>query len=186
MRRTALFFSLPGVSLCAGLLLAAPATAEIYKCVGPDGKTTFTSSPGACAGAVPHQPRGTVQTVPSSPSSAGRPPARTQRAAKPAPTTAAQDSAQEARWRAKRTEAEKEKAKIDANLDSYRRVVTGCNRGARYTIKDDTGIKREFSCEEARGTYEQMQQRRAELDTYLSGGLADECRRAGCLPGWIR
>ena len=30
------------------------------------------------------------------------------------------------------------------------------------------------------------ERRLAELDAYLEQGLAEECRRAGCLPGWIR
>ena len=171
-------------SLGAGLLAAAPAAAEIYKCVGADGKTTFTSRPDGCAGATPHQPKGRVQTVPSSGVRTSAPaPAR---AARPAAARAGQEQADAARWQAKRAEAEREKARVDANVESYRRIVTGCNRGASYSIKEDTGIKRDFSCEEARSRYEQMQQRKAELDAYLTDGLAEECRRAGCLPGWIR
>jgi len=179
MLRSALLGSLGAVAL-----LAAPAAAEIYKCVGTDGKTTFTSRPDSCPGATPHQLKGRVQTVPSSDARRlARPPAR---AVRPPAASAGQQQADAARWRAKRTKAEQEKAQVDSNLESYRRIVTGCNRGATYTIKDDTGIMREFSCDEARGTYERMQQRQAELDGYLTGGLADECRRAGCLPGWIR
>ncbi len=138
MLRTALL-----VSLGAGLLLALPAAAEIYKCVGPDGKTTFTSRPGTCPGAVPHEPRGTLQTVPGS--NASQPAHTRPWAAKASPTAAAQDLAQAARWRAKRTQAEEEQAKLDRNLEAYRRIVSGCNRGSTWTIEDDAGIRREFS-----------------------------------------
>jgi hypothetical protein len=169
-------------SLGAALLLAAPAAAEIYKCVGDDGKTTFTSRADSCPGATLHRPKGRLQTVPSSDGPRPAP----ARAARPPAAAAGQQQADAARWRAKRTKAEQEKAEIAGNLEAYRRIVTGCNRGATYTVKDETGIKREFSCDEARSTYDRMQQRQAEIDGYLTGGLTDECRRAGCLPGWIR
>ncbi len=172
-----------GIALGLGVAPAAPAAAEIYKCVAADGSTTFTSHPGACPKAVPHEPKGRIQTVPRR---QGPPRVAPFTPRGSSPAAAAQDLAQAARWKAKRTRAENEKARVDHDVEAYRQVVTGCNRGSSYTIKDDTGIKREFRCEEARSRYQQLQSRQAELDRYLSGGLEEECRRAGCLPGWIR
>lgn len=162
------------------VLLAAPAAAEIYKCVGPDGQITFTSSPDACRGAVPHQPRGTVQRVPSA-AAPSRAPARR------APSAAvADDEARAQRWRARRKNALAEQAKLAQEVEAYRQIVTGCNRGFTWNVEDETGIKKDFSCDGARASYAAKQQRLAELDEYLDHGLADECRRAGCLPGWVR
>ena len=75
---------MPGV-MARSLLLAAvltlgagePAWGEIYKCVGADGKTLFTSDQSQCPGAERHQSTGRVETVPMrSRPSARRPPAR--------------------------------------------------------------------------------------------------------------
>ena len=69
---------------------------------------------------------------------------------------------------------------------AYRRVVQGCNRGSKWWTENETGLRQEFDCDKARDAHEEASKRLAELDAYLGGGLAEECRRAGCLPGWIR
>ncbi len=162
---------------------ALPAGAEIFKCVGPDGKTVFTSRADACPGATPHRSRGQVQSVPTS-QRPSRAPARRGPPARRA--TGQSEEAQAATWKAKRTAAEQERKRVAHNVEAYRRVVTGCNRGSNWWRQDETGLKQEFTCDEARATHEKLERRLAELDDYLSSGLAEECRRAGCLPGWIR
>ena len=47
-------------------------------------------------------------------------------------------------------------------------------------------MREDYSCDEAHESYERATERRKELKRYLAGGLEDECRRAGCLPGWVR
>ena len=53
--------------LTAVLALAASEAgqAEIYKCIGPDGKTLFTSDQSQCPGAERHQSSGRVEKVPA-------------------------------------------------------------------------------------------------------------------------
>jgi len=67
------------------------------------------------------------------------------------------------------------------------RSVAGCNRGTEFfTHEGGTGIKVRVSCDEIRQTYTDNRAKNRELREYLENGLALECRRAGCLPGWIR
>lgn len=66
--------------LCSLALLAAPARAEIYRCVGPDGSVRFVGNAQACPGAAPHEPRKRIQRLrpgqrarPGSPAAAAPP-----------------------------------------------------------------------------------------------------------------
>ena len=86
-----------------------------------------------------------------------------------------------------RSASEREQAALKANAGPYHQIVKWCNRGASMHTRDVNGKPiREYDCDEARAEYEKIQKRLAQLDTYLDTGLAEECRRAGCLPGWIR
>jgi len=75
---------------------------------------------------------------------------------------------------------------IERNFDELEEIVTWCNRGGELVIEDRVGVRDDYSCDEARESHERASARRKELKRYLSGGLEDECRRAGCLPGWVR
>ena len=56
--------AITGLLVAAGVFAAAPAGADgIYRCVGADGKTVFTSNPGACRNAKPHVLKARVQHV---------------------------------------------------------------------------------------------------------------------------
>ena len=55
---------------------AAPAGAEIYRCVGADGSVRFTSRADACPDAQAHQPKGAIQQVPNVTRPASGPPGR--------------------------------------------------------------------------------------------------------------
>ena len=67
-----------------------------------------------------------------------------------------------------------------------RRAVGWCNRGHSLYIEDDTGIRRGYDCGKVRKEHEEVRARMAGLRLYLDEGLEEECRCAGCLPGWIR
>ena len=173
------------------LLAAAPAGAEMYRCEGKDGTITFTGNAAACPGAQPHAPSREIQSV--GPGDEGVVPGGT--ASEEAPASAAPakrrdpgegEDAQAAMWRRKRTDAEAESRTIEHELQEFVEMVTWCNRGGDIVLEDRVGVRREYSCAEAREHHEQLSARAAQLRAYLSGGLEEECRRDGCLPGWIR
>jgi len=65
--------------------------------------------------------------------------------------------------------------------------VRWCNEGRDvYTEDEDTGLRRKIPCREIDARHAELQEERAALRAYLDGGLQEECRKAGCLPGWIR
>ena len=169
--------------LAAVLALGAwePARAEIYKCVGADGETLFTSDPSQCPGAERHEPTGRIEKVPTpSRSSVRRPPAR------PRGHGIESAAGNEALWRGKKLRAEAELRDLEGRLEYVRRAVLWCNRGHALFAEDETGIRRGYDCRDVQNEYEETKARRAGLRLYLDEGLEEECRRAGCLPGWIR
>jgi len=173
-----------GVLLLGALVLltvAPPAQAEIYKCVGPDGKTLFTSDASQCPGAKRHEPTGRIQTLPtpSSPSGAAVPARR--RGGSPAPSGGG-----EALWRGKKMRAEAELRDLGHRIEYVRQAVKWCNRGHSLYAQDETGLRHEYDCDKVQNEFEQLKARQSGLRVYLDEGLEDECRRAGCLPGWIR
>jgi hypothetical protein len=64
--------------------------------------------------------------------------------------------------------------------------VTHCNRGGELLRTDDAGLEQQVSCETVRAQYEKVRERQEKLRDYLDRGLVEECRRAGCQPGWLR
>jgi hypothetical protein len=171
-------------ALPLALALAVPASGEIYRCRGADGKDHFTSDASACPGAQRHQPSREVQRVGGG-ASAGEAsgPAAPAPAAAKAPLS---EDAQAAMWKRKRTEAESERDKLARSLVELEEVVTWCNRGGDLTLEDELGVRQEYDCADAQATYAKHKGRLSELRRYLASGLEEECRRAGCLPGWIR
>jgi hypothetical protein len=173
--------------LAACTLAGVPAAAEIYRCTGPDGKTLFTADAAACPGAQRHAPTREVQRVepkrgpdegaeegsPAAPGMQGEPVGET-------------EDAQAAMWQRKRTDAEAELGELERGYGELEEIITWCNRGGDLVVEDRLGVREDYSCDEAREAYEKASGRRKELKRYLAGGLEDECRRAGCLPGWIR
>jgi hypothetical protein len=173
----------------AVLALAGTAGAEIYRCQGPDGTTYFTSDAGACPGARRHEPSREVQRMGDG-SGSGAASADeggdVREAPAPAAVAPAGEDGQAAMWKRKRTDAEAEQRDLQRNLAELKEVVTWCNRGGDLYLEDEVGVRQEYDCGDAHESLERAQSRLAELRRYLSGGLEDECRRAGCLPGWIR
>jgi len=179
--------------LCAllWLLVPSPVGAEIFKCTGADGKTVYTSDPTVCPGAKPHELKTEMQTVVPS-SRASRPAAVRTAAEKEAAGEAGNgakggvpDGLMEM-WRRKRPEAEAKLAELKDRAKYLHAVIGGCNRGSTWYAKDEAGLKRYVSCDELKRRGLRIGQELAKLEAYLAGGLEDECRRAGCLPGWIR
>jgi hypothetical protein len=180
--------------LALAALAAAPARAQIYRCPGPDGQPVFTSDASACPGAPPHAPTRDVQRVePSGPSWSGdpalageAPPRGARPLAPPAAAAGEPEDAQAAMWKRKRTEAEAELRSLERGQDELREIVTWCNRGGELVVEDEVGVRDRYDCDDAREAHAQARARATALRAYLAGGLEDECRRAGCLPGWIR
>jgi len=169
--------------LAAVLALVAwePARTEIYKCVGADGKTLFTSDHSQCPGAERHESSGRLETVPTQARpSVRRPPARLRG------RVIESVAGNEALWRGKKLRAETEMRDVEGRLEYVRRAVGWCNRGHDLYTEDETGIRRGYDCRSVQNEYEQVKARLAGLRLYLDEGLEEECRRAGCLPGWIR
>lgn len=173
------------VALLAAALLATGevARAEIYKCRGANGETVYTSDASQCPGAAAHETTGRVHTVEGAPSRAEDAPD----AAPPGPAAAIDDDAARAAvWREKKAQTRRALADAERRLESLDKAVTWCNRGYALYREDDSGIRRDVDCRDVHRRFEELQGLRTELRAYLDGGLEEECRRAGCLPGWIR
>lgn len=165
--------------LLAGLCgLPAAGAAELYKCQGRDGRTLFTSDRSQCPGAPAHVPSGSVQRA--RPSAAPRP------AARPAARAAIDEEAEAQAWRAKRLEAEAALREVENELRVLHEVAGWCNRGHAVWAEDRDGLRHGVDCDDVDAQERAMRREQTRLQAYLDGGLEDECRRAGCLPGWIR
>ena len=168
--------------LVAGLWLAPfAASAELYKCQGADGKTLFTSDRSQCPGASAHEPSGNIQRSQSGPAAASAP-----LSARPARAHATDDEAEAQAWRAKRRGAESALRQTEAQLETLREVAGWCNRGHEVWAEDRDGLRHGVDCEEVDAQESAVRREQKRLKAYLAEGLEEECRRAGCLPGWLR
>ncbi|MDJ0788177.1 MAG: DUF4124 domain-containing protein [Myxococcota bacterium] len=170
-----------GWAIGLALLLCSPAAAEMYRCQGKDGKTLYTSDKSQCPGADAHTPRGQIQSVPAS---AG---AATSRPRTRAPAASVHDEAQARSWQRKKQEAIAEQKAVADRRPYVEKALRFCNRGNKLYVEDEDGMRKNYSCEKVEAEAAELARRERELEAYLDqGGLEDECRRAGCLPGWIR
>jgi hypothetical protein len=176
MRRAALVLAI-GVGLVAGA-----ARAELYKCQGPDGKTLFTSDRSQCPGADAHQPSGRVQRSHTSSAPAAAAP---RSALRPAPD-GVDEEAEAAAWRGKRESAQAALKQTEAQLETLREVVGWCNRGHEVFASDEDGLRHTVDCASVEESERTLRREQKRLQSYLAEGLEEECRRAGCLPGWLR
>jgi len=167
---------------------AAPARAELFRCTGPDGKTIYTDQKDTCPGADPFEPSGVVHKAdtpapPTQRTGEGEvaPPAR---GGDPLAEQAQANAA--AQWRARKADAEKKVQSIRARREYIERYVSYCNRGDYVTTRDDAGIKQVVNCSLLKQEHADLEQQEAVALEYLETGLADDCRKAGCLPGWVR
>jgi len=177
--------SVLALSFAALLWEAAPAHADLYRCIGPDGGLVFTDNESICPGAATYEPSGALQTHRSEapPSHAADSPWVKRR---PNLSPANEQTAMRHHWQEKKIVKERELRVLEERSEYLSRFVTGCNRGAVVVGRDETGIKRTVSCDKIRAEYQQNLERQQPIREYLDSGLQRECRRAGCLPGWIR
>ncbi len=80
-----------------------------------------------------------------------------------------------AAWQARRDSAEE---RLQATRQAIREVADGLTQACRFQGGDE--------CQDLHARLERLETREQELVEYLDEGLAEQCRRAGCLPGWIR
>lgn len=177
-----------GVALALALLTSGPASAEIFKCVGPNGEVTFTSSAAQCPNAQPHVPKeAAVQRIEKAePLATARPGAAP--IPRRAPAAAADDTAgAEALWRNKKAEAQARLQQIEAELRYLQAAVRWCNEGNLLWREDPrTGIRKDVPCSDVDAMKTSLDEQKDAVEEYLAEGLEEECRRAGCLPGWLR
>jgi hypothetical protein len=162
--------------LLALALSATAARAELFRCTGPDGKTIFTDQKQNCPGAEPSEPSGVVHRA-ETPESAPAAPSR---------APGASDESEAMQWKQKKRDAESAIEQIEARRAWMKPYVGHCNRGGWVKTRDDAGIEQVVNCSLLRREYSELEQQQAAARDYLEKGLAEECRRAGCLPGWLR
>jgi hypothetical protein len=172
--------------LLAFALPAAVARAELFRCTGPDGKTIFTDQKHTCPDAEPSEPAGVVHRAetPETRHDAGESPSAP--AALSREPSAPDAHSQAAQWKQKKLDAEDAIAEIQAQRARMKPYVGHCNRGGWVRTRDDAGIQQVVNCSMLKREFDSLETREAAARDYLENGLPEECRRAGCLPGWLR
>jgi len=168
------------------LALAATAqrgAAEVFRCELADGGVVFTDRADACPRAEPRTLDKEVQTYETRPSTVG--PVGSNAGAKPLPAARA-TNAQAGLWREKKAGARQKLAALQKEQDYLEEYITHCNRHGRILGEDASGLPYEVSCKNIRVEYAKVGVRLQEVRHYLDVEIEEECRRAGCLPGWIR
>jgi uncharacterized protein DUF4124 len=174
-------------AVCAVWLGAAPARAELFRCTGPDGKTVYTDQKDTCPGADPFEPSGVVHKA----ETPAPPPQHSEGAVAPpvrggGPLAEQAQSSTAAQWRARKAEAEQKVQSIRARREYIEQYVSYCNRGDYVTTRDDAGMKQVVNCSKLKQEHADLEKQEAAAVEYLETGLADDCRKSGCLPGWVR
>jgi len=178
----------PGIrsflALALVLAAAAPVAAELYRCEGADGRAVFTDQKSACPGAEAYEPVGRVTSAGKSEEASPAPAAPAARGLT-SPETSAEEILKR-QWQQKKLEAEQAVQQVRDRRDQLQPLVSHCNRGGWVTARDDAGIKQRVNCSELKREFAGLEEAEAQARDYLDEGLAEDCRRAGCLPGWIR
>ena len=184
--KSQLFFA--GMLALALAVTSEDASAELFRCQQPDGRVVFTDREDACPGADPYTPVGAVQTFRSSPTvvAPAAASAAPSNGAGASPLVALDAGAQPGLWREKKVNAAEELEALEQKWGYLNEYITHCNRHRQILKTDASGLRYEVSCDNIREVYAQVKTRLAEVRSYLAGKLEEECRRAGCLPGWIR
>jgi hypothetical protein len=179
-----------GLTACLVIAIVAldsAGHAELFRCKGPDGKAIFTDQKRTCPGAEPSEPAGVLQRVPKPDGvarDANAPPSAIAAPAAPVPDQAVDAAAQ---WKQKKLDAEQKVEQIRTQREAMAKWVGFCNRPGGYiAARDEAGIQRVENCSELRQEFHSLEAQEAAARDYLATGLAEECRRAGCLPGWLR
>ena len=175
---------LAAASACAACfaLVAGPARAELYRCRRADGSFFYSDQASACPGRDPHELTGQLQSVPSA-----RPPAARARAGPEASLLEQRLAEAEAsRWRQRQEDALQQLRDAEQRAAYLNGFTTQCSHGRNVVSEDADGVRSPLRCVDLRAELAALEQRADALRTYLDEGLAEECRQAGCLPGWLR
>jgi hypothetical protein len=180
--------AVPSLVFAVALVLSGTgARAELFRCTGPDGKTIFTDQKNTCPGAEPSEPTGVVHRAETPESHQSAPDPGTSAPAALSRDPHAADASEAAQWKQKKRDAEQQVAKLQAQREAMDRFVSHCNRPGRYVkTRDDAGIQQVVSCSELKRQFDALESQEVAARNYLATGLPEECRRAGCLPGWLR
>ena len=170
------------LALCA-LAAEGRARADLLRCTGPDGRTIYTDDKAVCPDAKPYQPEATVHSVTPGPASAAD--ARKNRALQREQVEGAKAGEAQS-WKQRRLDKEEELRQVVAEHASLKDWVSFCNRGNIVFTRDSAGIPERIRCNDLNKRLAALDERAEGIRTYLNEELPDECRRAGCLPGWIR
>lgn len=170
----------PSIVLVAAIAFAIPGSAELFRCTGPDGETIFTDQKGVCPHEESFEPDAVIHKAPDT---------TTGRAAKARhrqQTDARAAESQERVWKQKKADAQARIDQIQERREKMKPYVAHCNRGGYVTTRDDAGIEEVVNCSELRRDFAKLDELEADATHYLSNVLPEECRKAGCLPGWLR
>jgi hypothetical protein len=159
--------------------------ADLLQCKGPDGKTIYTDSKALCPEAKPFEPGGVLQPGPPAAAGSEDPLADRQRRAADRLRKAQQEEGEAAQWRSRKAELAKALAELEERRDYLASFLAMCNRGGSVITRDAAGIKRPVPCKEIRAEHASLGDDVTTAQAALDA-LPEECRRAGCLPGWIR
>jgi hypothetical protein len=172
------------------LALAGPAIAELVEYRTPDGRTGYTNDPARL-------PPG-ARIVSAREESAASPPA-TPAAAPPAPgvratpaashaesANAESDAEAEWQWRERKASAAGAVDQARRDLASAERLYSDCRGRENYWNARYAHSPVDSSCDDEGDRLEAARERLAEAEAYLADGLFEDCRRSGCLPGWVR
>ena len=165
--------------------LATAAHAELFRCTRPDGKPIFTDRKANCPGAEASEPAGVVHHAETPESPAPKADAHPAAPSSDPPAQSAEETAA-AFWKQKKRDAEQRLDQVHERREWIRKYVSSCNRGAWVTTRDDAGIQQVVNCTDLHRELTALDTQETDAREYLATGLADECRRAGCLPGWLR
>ncbi|HTF36294.1 MAG TPA: hypothetical protein VK714_21640 [Myxococcota bacterium] len=174
------------IGLLWAALMAQPALAgELLTYRTPDGGLGITDNPKLVPPGSeilrrdPETPqRGETSRDPVSPPTARRSiPARRSGEADP-------DRAEATRWRQRLRQARQEEERAAHALQQAERDYRSCRHRENFGSSYQAHIPGETACDEAPVVAAQQEYERAKA--YAEDGIEDECRRAGCLPGWLR
>jgi hypothetical protein len=94
------------------------------------------------------------------------------------------DAAEENHWHQKLRQARQDEERAAHALELAERDYRSCRHRENLGSAYQTHLPGETACDEA--PVEAAQQEYERAKAYAEDGIEDECRRAGCLPGWLR
>ncbi|MCG8589013.1 MAG: DUF4124 domain-containing protein [Proteobacteria bacterium] len=170
-------------ALLAGMLVCATSgssQAEIYRCKTADGSIVYTSDRSGCpSGSSRVEPRRAIQRFDGPPAASGS-------SKRPAKASSTDDPAFEERWRGKYTATVDQLRNLERAIQNHRETLGNANCREVAVVR---GVKRRRDLPDVcrlRSEILRLESRRDYLRNYLENELPEECRRAGCLPGWVR